>query len=216
MAGDTEYIVQSGDCLSSIAVHHGMLWQTIWDYGPNAALKAKRKDPNVLYVGDKVVIPPKGTKKKNGGTDQKHRYKRKGEPSKLRVVLQIDGKPLKDKEYEVLFDEDQKKRTGATDGNGRLEEWIPGHAKWCKIVLRSGGEKMEYRLRLGELDPYDTLTGVQQRLNNLGFHCGAEDGVMGPRTERAVRDFQRAHKPLTVDGIPGSQTQNKLKELHGS
>ena len=61
----------------------------------------------------------------------------------------------------------------------------------------------------------DWLTGVQFRLNHLGFGAGPVDGIMGPLTERAVRAFQRLHPPLAVDGIPGPRTQAKLAEVCG-
>jgi phosphohistidine swiveling domain-containing protein len=57
-----------------------------------------------------------------------------------------------------------------------------------------------------------TLAGVQFRLNALGFGAGPVDGVLGPRTTRAVRAFQQAHPPLAVDGVPGPKTQERLVE----
>lgn len=61
----------------------------------------------------------------------------------------------------------------------------------------------------------DWLTGVQYRLNALGFGAGAVDGLMGPITRKAVVAFQRAYPPLAVDGIPGPRTQAKLCEVCG-
>ena len=61
----------------------------------------------------------------------------------------------------------------------------------------------------------DWLTGVQFRLNALGFAAGPVDGIKGPRTDRAVRAFQSAYPPLVVDGIPGPRTQAKLVSVCG-
>jgi N-acetylmuramoyl-L-alanine amidase len=51
-------------------------------------------------------------------------------------------------------------------------------------------------------------------LNNLGFDCGDVDGVIGPKTETAIRGFQES-EGLDVDGIAGPQTQAKLKSSDG-
>lgn len=60
------------------------------------------------------------------------------------------------------------------------------------------------------------LTGVQYRLNHLGYGAGPVDGIMGPQTEKAVRAFQKeAVPPLRVDGIPGPKTQARLVEICG-
>lgn len=59
------------------------------------------------------------------------------------------------------------------------------------------------------------LTGVQFRLNALGFGAGPVDGKMGPKTEGAVRKFQKTYPPLRIDGVPGAQTQAKLVEVCG-
>jgi hypothetical protein len=60
----------------------------------------------------------------------------------------------------------------------------------------------------------DWLTGVQYRLNAAGFGAGPVDGVNGPRTKKAVIEFQKAYG-LAVDGIPGPKTQAKLVEVCG-
>lgn len=61
----------------------------------------------------------------------------------------------------------------------------------------------------------DWLTGVQYRLNALGFGSGRVDGVMGPITKKAVLAFQKEYPPLKADGIPGPKTQAKLVEVCG-
>ncbi|MEX2140701.1 MAG: peptidoglycan-binding domain-containing protein [Pirellulales bacterium] len=60
----------------------------------------------------------------------------------------------------------------------------------------------------------DWLTGVQYRLNAAGFGAGPVDGILGRRTDRAIRTFQKAYG-LKVDGMPGPKTQAKLVEVCG-
>ena len=63
--------------------------------------------------------------------------------------------------------------------------------------------------------PASYLTGVQFRLNALGFGAGIVDGRVGDKTTRAIKAFQAAHPPLKADGIPGPVTQAKLAEAAG-
>ncbi len=83
-----DYVIQQGDCLHSIAVSRGLLWQTIWDHPNNSELKALRKDPNILKEGDKLFIPDLEIRQESRGTDQKHVFTRKGVPAilKLRIL----------------------------------------------------------------------------------------------------------------------------------
>ncbi|MDP3214040.1 MAG: peptidoglycan-binding domain-containing protein, partial [Deltaproteobacteria bacterium] len=52
------------------------------------------------------------------------------------------------------------------------------------------------------------VSNIQSALSNLGYAV-AVDGVFGPRTERAVMEFQDANG-LAVDGIVGPRTWSLL------
>jgi N-acetylmuramoyl-L-alanine amidase len=58
----------------------------------------------------------------------------------------------------------------------------------------------------------DDVRQLQGRLNILGFNAGREDGILGPRADHAVREFQR-NVGLPVDGIVGATTQQALVRL---
>jgi hypothetical protein len=64
----------------------------------------------------------------------------------------------------------------------------------------------------------DWLTGVQYRLNASGFGAGPVDGVLGPKTKKAIRQFQETYRSshqLSVDEIPGPKTQAALVSVCG-
>jgi len=94
----TYYEVQKGVCISSIAFNHGFFWKTLWKDGSNSQLKSKRKDPNILHEGDTVHIPDLALKEESGATEQRHRFKLKGVPAKLKLKLMRPKLKAKKKE----------------------------------------------------------------------------------------------------------------------
>ena len=66
--------------------------------------------------------------------------------------------------------------------------------------------------RPGQLLAGDDVYALQQRLLELGFHTGRVDGYFGPRTEGALKDFQR-NIGLPGDGTCGPATLKALQQL---
>lgn len=55
-----------------------------------------------------------------------------------------------------------------------------------------------------------TTQEIQTALKNAAFYTGEVDGKMGPKTKKAIEDFQAAHN-LKADGKVGSQTWTVLQ-----
>ena len=51
----------------------------------------------------------------------------------------------------------------------------------------------------------DDVAALQSRLTEMGFDCGRVDGIYGPRTEIAVKDFQKS-VGIAIDGKCGPAT----------
>ena len=58
----------------------------------------------------------------------------------------------------------------------------------------------------------EDVRALQERLLEMGFDTGRADGIYGPRTARAVAQFQR-EVGLTADGSCGPQTMKALHRL---
>lgn len=80
-----DYEIASGDCVDSVAFRYGFFPDTLWDHASNAELKKLRKDPNVLYPGDKLFIPDLRIHEVDKATEKRHRFQRKGVPAKLHL-----------------------------------------------------------------------------------------------------------------------------------
>jgi hypothetical protein len=92
------------------------------------------------------------------------------------------------------------------------EDGLVGPETWSRLVDETFtlGDRLLY-LRFPYLHGRD-VQALQGALNALGFACGDPDGILGPLTERATRDFQR-NTGLPEDGIAGSETVRALRNL---
>ena len=201
--------VNQGDSTISLSEEYGHFAPTIWDYADNAELKKKRSDMNVLMPGDVVVIPDKRLKYEKRPTGNKHKVRRKGIPALFRFQIFDQNIPRKNQHYTLTVDGQEKK--GTTDGSGVLQEYIPPQAKDGTLVV--GDDEFTLNFKFGYLDPINEINGIQQRLNNLGYDCGDEEGEIGKATEWALLRFQRANK-LELTGKPDDATKKKLEEIH--
>jgi len=179
-----DYVVQQGDCISSIAARYGYFWQTIWN--ANAELKELRDNPNVLLPGDVVKIPDKVLREESCATDQNHQFVLKGTPAKFRLIVERFNIPLANRRY--ILEIDGKVFEGTTDAGGLLEVSIDPAARAGHLQMPDDG--LECALELGNLDPVDQIIGVKQRLQNLGFYHGALDGVENEELRDALAAFQ--------------------------
>ena len=57
------------------------------------------------------------------------------------------------------------------------------------------------------------VKSVQTKLKALGLYSGSITGNVGPKTEQAIKDFQRKYN-LTVDGVAGPQTIAKIDAVY--
>src|SRR6266540_1168164 len=101
---------------------------------------------------------------------------------------------------------------GFQQSRGLDVDGIVGDATWRTLVESSWslGDRM-----LRQEEPYlrgDDVRDLQVRLNALGFAAGKHDGIFGPATAAALRDFQR-NLGVEDDGIVGLETLRTFRRL---
>jgi hypothetical protein len=214
----TEYVVQQGDYLSKIAKDFGFTdYRVIWNDPDNAQLKAQRKNPNVLYPGDKLCIPDKKLREESRSTDKRHRFTLERPPLRLRLVLEdMYERPIAN--AKCVLEIENEFRNVTTDGKGKIDEPLPPGVTSARLIIQDSKQThlnfVEIPVKIGHLDPLEELSGQRARLKNLGYFPGKSDDKDDPRFRFAVEQFQADHG-LTVDGICGPMTQGKLKDIHG-
>jgi len=241
MSAGKYHIVVQGDYLSKIAREAGFAsFLTIWDASENKQLKELRKNPNVLFPGDRLFVPAKETKEESAATGKRHRFELQSEKLFLRIVLKdLKNQPLEGNDCTLSIETDSKILTSSSQG--MLEREIIDPRAVAKGLLLDRGRakdaaKVERQipLRIGDLDPETTVSGQIARLNNLGYNAGeVPPHPLTPEEEKklikslpfrsAVEEFQCDHLGMdspavikqVVDGVCGEKTAKKLKEVHG-
>jgi N-acetylmuramoyl-L-alanine amidase len=210
--GGFMHVVEKGECLSLIAWNYGFTdWRTVYEHPANAAFRARRPNPNVIYPGDELFIPLIEGKEHDKGSDNRHKFVVKREKWKFRIfMIDESGRPIANKPFK-LEAPGMQPVMGTTNGEGLIETEVPAEARHGTLTFL--GDR--YEVSFGMLDPVSRVTGVQARLNNLGYHAGPVDGIVGPKTRKAVYLFQ-AYYPdkLKATGEIDDATRKLLLEIH--
>lgn len=211
------YVVQQGDHLAGIAKKSGFTnYRSVWDHPNNSGLQAKRKNPNVLLPGDRVFVPVLERGAASRGTDRVHRFKLKGPPLTLRLILEdLYEKPIANATCVLVVDGIMTRTK--TDGSGKVARFLSPDDQHGVLVIQDpqtpfNGARIG--IRIGCLDPVEEVSGQAARLKNLGYLLGELDSLDSAAFRSAVEEFQ-CDFGLTVDAVCGPATQAKLKEEHG-
>lgn len=204
--------MQGGECLSSISFQYGFFVDTLWNHPDNRDLKELRKDPTVLMAGDRLAIPDKKEKTVSVASGATHRFCRKGVPALFSMRLMQGPRPRANLAF--VLEVDGQRTSGVTDLQGVLRVYISPSATSATLTLRDDGVEECYQLALGHVDPISELSGVQARLQGLGFYHGEVDGVAGDATTTAVRAFQSQHG-LTASGEINDELRSQLVKAFG-
>jgi len=190
------HIVEQGECLSSLAARVGLQAQDLHNHPANADLKKLRPYPNILAPGDIVEIPDPEQKAESASTDKTSRFVIHSPKVKLRIaMLDYLGNPYAGKRYVVTVGKQEIR--GKTASDGLIECDVPADAQQGHLRVwfddADPAPHIDRDLLIGHLDPIDLISGVQARLDNLGFPC-SDSGQIDNFTLAALRRFRAANQ----------------------
>jgi len=209
--------VKEGDCLASITKQYGFHDpDVIYSDAANTSLKSTRKNMYVLNPNDVVKIPEKETKSTELAIEATASFKVKGIVSQFKIIVEdFAGAALANKDYELAIE--GIKFEGKTDGTGLIEHKIDASDMNGELTVYLDDTKKNnicWPLKLGCMTPHDEVSGVQSRLNNLGYFCKNEKGNEDKTTKAAVNAFKKANG-LPDDDIINQATSDKLQTIYG-
>lgn len=202
----TTHTVQQGENLSKIArLHKIPNWRDIYFHESNADFRKKRPNPNIICPGDLIHIPDSVNKSVTIRTGAHHVFYVDRETQTLTLrLLGEDGRPKGRVQADLTINGQKKSVISSADGKLKIEFDDPAVETMHVDVFadpESSEPTHQYELQLAHLDPADTLSGLQARLNGLGHDCGVVDGVYGKRTKEGIKSYQAACN-MNADGQP--------------
>jgi hypothetical protein len=164
--GMQPYVIRQGDHLPALAYQFGFDADDVWNDSANDDLRNLRSDPNLLAPTDVLYIPNQTDKSPATHfleTGQTNTFT-SDEPTIGVVVVFADS----DRGSQAFTVTELPELAGlSTDGDGCAKFDVPISLQEVSVVFTSDGATFD--VKVGHLDPINTLTGAFQRLQNLGY-----------------------------------------------
>ncbi len=204
-----DHRITEGESTSNVAATYGFAPDTVWSDADNGQLTTQRAHPNLLLPGDVLAIPDRRRKELTLSTDQVHTFKRTG--ARTLVVLRVfDGDaPRANQSWKLVVGNHTS--NGTSDGDGVVELWVAPSERSGTVTI--GADELELQLAFDHLHPVSEVSGVRQRLHNLGFGCDLPDLTAEENLTAAVRSFQ-VRLGLDPTGEIDDQVRQQLTDLH--
>ena len=211
------YIVRQGDHLARLAFIHGFEADEVWNHERNGELREMGRTPELLAPGDVLYLPVKPKEGLSFSANTSNRYQARVPQIKVSMVFKDADRILADEPYEIhglgTDGSSGQPETRKTDAAGKIDLELPVTTREVTIVFP--GPNVAYEVRVGDMDPLAELSGIQKRLENLGYlPRERESAAEGAYVQSAIAAFQKRHG-LSPTGTLDEATTKLLKDEHG-
>jgi len=222
------YVIRQGDYLAKLAFNEDFDPDTAWNDSSNDDLREQRADPNMLFPGDVLQVPDgDGPPPQSLVTGSMNTFTAPDAPPVTVTVkfVRADGSSYGARAYTVT---ELPGLGELTTSDGVATFAIPVTLGRLTILFSDDGESCP--LDVGGLNPLDTLSGVFQRLQNLGcIASSAQYDADSPSNNidllrGALRILKSLQSPsddgpdsagVADDGTLDSTTRQMLLDAHG-
>jgi hypothetical protein len=213
------YVVRQGDYLTKLAHTMGFDPDLVWNHSKNSELRERRADKDLLHPGDILWLPPSPDKKRlQVRSGAANRYIARIPKKPVEVRIQVGGEPLADEPAVILGIGPDPLET-KTDEAGWIRTEVQVHVREIEVILPR--KRRTLRVRVGEMDPVNTVNGLRKRLQHLGFYQPTRVGVENQDASDpsaligALKAFQMARN-IAPSGKLDDETKSALLAKHGS
>jgi hypothetical protein len=160
------YVIKQGDYLALIAYRRGFDADTVWNDPSNDTLRGQRSDPNLLFPGDVLYVPdppvaqPQGTSLQTGASNSFTSC-----APTVQVNLKFVDASLASQAVTIPELPDMSGLTTGADGTLALT--LPITLQTFSVAFPNDGPT--FSCQVGDMNPLDTVSGIAQRLQNLGY-----------------------------------------------
>jgi hypothetical protein len=211
MGAMVPYVVRQGDHMKRIALARGCDADAVWNHKLNADLRQKRASMDMLCSGDVLYLPEPKRQWLPVASGTTNRFVATVPRTTVTLTLSQAGSPIANAACVVR--ELPSLGPLTTSDKGLVTFEITLTTEWVTLDFESTG--LSVVCRIGHLDPIETLSGVRQRLRNLGYPVDNESGNSA-ELQAALCMFQNGQSDLPADGSASDETCKRLVLVHGS
>jgi hypothetical protein len=199
------YVIRQGDHLAFLAHKFGFNADAVWNHPSNADLKNLRQAPNILWptdilhIPDDLVTEPETHSLVMGQTNT---FVSSAVPT-VTVTIQFTDPSLASQAFTVPELSDLSPNPTGADGTATFD--VPVTQRSFTIVFTASG--VAFAFNVGYLDPVKTLSGVFQRLQNLGYidrGTGGTQNIDIDKVREALRAFKGSQPSASSSSPPAS------------
>lgn len=199
------YVIRQGDYMAKLADKFGFDADKVWNDPQNAQLRQDGKlsqDPNILNPTDTLYIPdqdaPPATHSLEAGTTNSF----ESDAPPVNVNLKFVDAEFASQAFTVTELPTLDNLTTGADGTVTFA--VPATQETFTVVFTSDGRT--FTCCVGHIDPISTVSGVAQRLQNLGYlDSNVDFGVEDVDAIReALREFRASQSADDSSSPPSS------------